>query len=338
MRLGEIGESGLIARWAGRVTAGPGVIKGIGDDAAVLRLGGRTLLVTTDMLVEGVHFDTAYAGWRDLGHKALAVNVSDIAAMGGCPLWAVIALGLPPSTEVEGIDEFYAGLLESAGRWGVSLAGGDTVRSPQAVVINLTVIGEAAPEGVLYRSGARPGDRIGVTGPLGASGAGLHLLQHPVSNLPPAIADTLRKAHLRPEPRLAAGAILAGSGCVTAAADLSDGLAVDLGHICDASGVGCVVKAAALPVAPAAAELARVTGMDPMEWVLYGGEDYELLFTASPETGGELEGLMTEAGLSCCWIGKITADGRRLLQTPDGLRELRPGGYSHFPADGRDME
>ncbi len=338
MRLGDIGEFGLIDRWTSWLTVGQDVIKGVGDDAAVLRLGDRTLLVTTDMLVEGVHFHTGYTGWRDLGHKALAVNVSDIAAMGGHPLWAVIALGLPPATEVENIDEFYAGLIESAGRWELSLVGGDTVRSPEAIVINLTVIGEAVPGRVLYRSGARPGDRIGVTGQLGASAAGLYLLQHPACKLAPDIAETLRKSHLRPEPRLAAGNLLAGSGCVTAATDLSDGLATDLGHICEASGVGCIVQVSALPVAPAVVALARVAGIDPLEWVLYGGEDYELLFTASPEADGELERLMAEAGLPCYWIGTITADGRRLLQSPGRLRPLQPGGYSHFPANRGVME
>ncbi|MDI6710097.1 MAG: thiamine-phosphate kinase [Thermoanaerobacterales bacterium] len=336
MRLGEIGEEGLIKRWARGLRLSAGVVRGVGDDAAVLCAPeGELLLFTTDMLVEGVHFTPALVPYRDLGYKALAVNVSDIAAMGGTPRWAVVSLGLPPGAAVEDLDAFYAGLSEAAEAFGVSIVGGDTVRSPRDLVVNVALLGGAAPDRVLYRSGARPGDAVFVTGSIGAAAAGLFLLQHPVPECPEEVQAVLVHAHRRPVPRVAAGSALAAGGAVTALADLSDGLATDLARICAASGTGALVRARDLPVSPEARLLARLAGTDPLEWALYGGEDYELVGTARPEDLPRLRATLAAIGVPLAAVGEVRPREAGLYLRDETGRErpLSPGGYQHFPGN-----
>lgn len=334
MRLGEIGEEGLIKRWAQGLRPLAGVVRGVGDDAAVLRAPeGELLLLTTDMLMEGVHFTPASISYRDLGYKAMAANVSDIAAMGGKPYWAVVSLGLPPGAAVEDLDDFYAGLGEAAEAFRVSVVGGDTVRSPRDLVVNVALVGGAPPDRILYRSGARPGDAVFVTGHIGASAAGLFLLQHPVPACPEEAKAALIRAHRRPVPRVSAGAALAAGGGVTALADLSDGLATDLARICAASGTGALVRAPDLPVSPEARLLARLTESDPLEWALYGGEDYELAGTARPEALPRLRETLAAIGVPLTVVGEVLPREKGMILQDDTGRErpLSPGGYQHFP-------
>ncbi|MEW5762802.1 MAG: thiamine-phosphate kinase [Bacillota bacterium] len=332
MKLRELGEWGLLEMLLPGLPAGPEVIVGAGDDAAVLRGNGRWLLLTTDLLVEGVHFDPAYTGFADLGRKALAVNVSDIAAMGGRPTAAVVALGLPPFLDLEDVRALYAGLREEAGLYEVALVGGDTVASPRGVTVGVAMLGEVEPGRALLRSGGRPGDILCVTGQLGAAAAGLYLLQRrPACS--PEIAAPLLQAHLRPAARVRAGRILAVSPGVGAVQDVSDGLVTDLSHICRASGVGCRVEAAAVPVAPAARALAALTGGDPLAWALAGGEDYELLFTVRPWAADRVLAALEAAGETATRIGVLTPpEEGRWLTYPDRRVPIGPEGYEHFRA------
>lgn len=333
MRLADLGEEGLIKTVFGRLAGGPGVVRGVGDDAAVLDLGGEHLvLFTVDTLVEEIHFARAYTSLRDLGVKSLAVNLSDIAAMGGQPTHAVVSLAVPAETKLDDIEELYTGLGEMASRFGVSLVGGDTVRHPSGLIITVALLGLVARGRVLCRGGAAPGDLFYVTGALGASAAGLFLLQHPGLSCSSGVEHRLKEAHRRPEPRVTAGGLLGSSGAVSAAEDISDGLAASLHHICVASGVGCRIRAAAVPLAPDAVELGRLAGMDPLEWALFGGEDYELLFTVRPEAAAGLEDGLAAAGQPVTCIGEaLTADAGRWVEERDGSRRaLGGGGYDAF--------
>lgn len=336
MRLGEIGESGLIARWTRNLALPGDVLCGVGDDAAVLQApDGKPLLFTTDMLVEGVHFRPDLVPYNDLGYKSLAVNVSDIAAMGGTPLWAVVSLGLAPGTAVEDLDVFWAGLTEAADAFGVAIVGGDTVRSPHDLVINIALLGRGEPGRVLYRSGARPGDAVFVTGSIGKAAAGLHLLTEPVPSCSPGTAAALVSAHRRPVPRVAAGRALADAGVVTSLADLSDGLAVDLGRICAAGGTGAMIRAADIPIASEVRTLSRLTGADPLDWALYGGEDYELVGTVLPADLSQVGRTLAALGLPVTVVGEIRPpeDGLLLRDGAGRERPLPPRGWHHFPPD-----
>ncbi|MEW6458044.1 MAG: thiamine-phosphate kinase [Bacillota bacterium] len=333
MRLADVGESGLVERLLGRLARGPGVVRGPGDDAAVLDLGGKELLLfTVDTLVEEVHFSRAYGSMRDLGAKAMAVNLSDVAAMGGRPVYAVVSLAAPAETAVADIDDLYAGLAGTAARYGVTLVGGDTVRHPHGLVITVALLGLAGRERVLYRKGAVSGDLFYVTGSLGASAAGLFLFQNPHPACPPEVEDRLKKAHLSPEPRVVAGGLLAASGVVSAAEDISDGLALTVAHICTAGGVGARLLADRVPLSPEVRRLGILTGKDPLEWALFGGEDYELLFTVRPGAAAGLEREMAAAGWPVTWIGEVLGPGEGLwLEDAAGAgRPLVPGGYDAF--------
>jgi len=328
----ELGERGLIARLRQRLpTPGPEVLVGIGDDAAVIRWGEGTLLLTTDTLLEGIHFRRSTATLRDIGAKAIAVNVSDIAAMGGEPCYALLALAIPPTLSVADIDELYAGIQDMAGRHGVTVVGGDTCAAPDGVVLSVTLVGRAvgAP---LRRSGARPGDAVLVTGTLGASAAGLALLERGPGPLPPAVVEPVVHAHRLPTPRVAESACIRASGWATAMIDLSDGLASDLGHIATESRVGARVDVDALPVSEATRAAAAALGVDPLRWAVSGGEDYELLFTAMPDRAGDLARDVTaRTGTPVHRIGEICplAEGVRFLERSGRGRPVAPG-FDHF--------
>jgi thiamine-monophosphate kinase len=273
MRVSDIGEFGLIERLAATLgRADPRLVIGIGDDAAVWRAGETYLLATTDTLVEGVHFLPSITPWSSLGWKALAVNVSDIAAMGGRPLFALVTLALPPETEVADIDALYAGLRECADACGVAVAGGDIVRAPQ-VSVTVALLGEAQARGgeplLLRRDAARPGDVLAVTGALGASTAGLRRLRE---GAPP--DDPLVRAHLRPEPPLEIAQEAARAG-VTCGIDISDGLLQDAGHICEMSRTGAAIRAADVPIAPG---VESAYPAEALALACTGGEDYQMLF------------------------------------------------------------
>ena len=330
--LAALGERGFIARLRGRLPA-PGleVLVGIGDDAAAVVWGGETLLLTTDALLEDVHFRRSTASLRDIGAKAIAVNVSDIAAMGGEPRYALVALALPPGVATAEVDELYAGIHDMARRHGVLVVGGDTCAAPGGIVLAVTLVGrlDGAP---LRRSGARPGDAVLVTGTLGDSAAGLAVLDRSPGVPPPAGADAVVGRHRVPTPRVAEGQLIRASGAATAMIDVSDGLVTDLGHIATESGVGARVDVEALPVSEAARAAAQALGRDPVDWALSGGEDYELLFTAAADRAAELARRVTErTGTPVHRIGEVrpVAEGVRFLEQGGRARAVRPG-YDHF--------
>src|ERR671910_1575045 len=311
-RVRDVGEFGLIELLAASLPAEVQIATslrvGIGDDAAVWQpFPGEDVVVTTDSLVEDVHFRRDWTDWESLGHKALAVNVSDLAAMGAIPKIAVISLGLDGEERIGDLQALYSGLGALARRLRMTIAGGDIVRSPQGLILHVTAIGETSGQRVLTRSGANVGDLIGVTRTLGASAAGLRLL-----GLDPrdarrraATANLLIEAHLRPEPRVALGAALLELGA-TSAMDLSDGLLGDLPKILAASGVDARLDEETIPVA------AAVRALFPDEWLdlaLRGGEDYELLFTAPRRTWDAINGAVREAGGTVTVIGEVLARG-----------------------------
>ena len=250
MRVGQIGEFGLIGRISAMLAErAPGVVTGIGDDVAVLDTSGpEYLLATCDIQVEGVHFTRDAMTPYQLGRKLVAINVSDIAAMGGDPRWALVSLAIPGDTEVAYVEELYRGMREQAALAGASIVGGNLSHMKSSIVLDLTLLGVIAPERLVLRSTARAGDAILLTGSPGESRAGLELIRRPELALSPEIRQKLLEKHLCPQPRLAEGRLLARSGQVNAMIDVSDGVIADLSHICKSSGKGAEIVVAGLPV------------------------------------------------------------------------------------------
>jgi thiamine-monophosphate kinase len=338
--LERLGERGLIRRirsMAAASPAAPGVEVGIGDDAAVLVVPpGHKLLATTDLLIEDVHFRRISAAPADIGWKALAVNLSDIAAMGGIPRWALVALAVPADTDVEAVDAFYAGMAEAAAPHGVTVVGGDTSAVPGGWTVNITLLGIHPGEPRL-RSHARPGDAVAVTGSLGTSAAGLHALELGLdrardAGLAGARLAEITRAHLRPRARVAEGRWLGQAPGVHAMMDCSDGLATDLAHICRESGVGARVRLERVPVSAAARDAARALGGDAQEWAVSGGEDYELLLTCDPAAADHLiAGLAEATGTALTVIGRIEGTpGETVFVDADGAAITMRGGFEHF--------
>jgi thiamine-monophosphate kinase len=337
--LSRLGERGLIRRIRRtRVTAGdPGVEVGIGDDTAVLAVPpGHRLLATTDLVIEDVHFRRASAAPADIGWKALAVNLSDIAAMGGTPRWALVALAVPADTDVDAVDAFYAGMEDAAAPHGVTVVGGDTSASPGGWMVNVTLLG-VHPSRPRLRSQARTGDMVAVTGALGTAAAGLFALEMGLDRarergVAPGRLVEITRAHLRPRARVAEGRWLGQAPGVHAMMDCSDGLATDLGHICRESGVGARVRLDKVPVAVAARETADALGQDAGQWAVGGGEDYELLLTCGADAADRLAtGLADATGTSLTIIGRIDGpNGEVVFVGPDDIPVTMPPGYEHF--------
>jgi thiamine-monophosphate kinase len=314
--------------------APPQVILGIGDDCAALVLNRADyLLWTVDTLVEGVHFDLAYTPLFQLGWKSLTVNLSDIAAMGGEPRQALLSLGWPPARDRRLALEFAAGLAQAAREYGVAVIGGDTVASPGGLIVTVTLTGQVPAAQMLRRSGAKPGDLIFVTGPLGEAAAGLEILRQGLS-LAPDLQEPLIEAQLMPRPHLQAGRLLARQGLASALIDISDGVATDLYHICRAGGVGARIDRARVPVSPRVQAAAPHLGRDPLDLALTGGEDYLLLFTCPPSRAGRLPQSFTRAGLAPpLRLGHIVSGERVILETPAGQVDISGRGYDHFRLD-----
>lgn len=317
------------------VGAASGLIQGIGDDCAVFGGSGTgAWLITTDTLVEGVHFDCRWHGPELLGRKSIAVNLSDIAAMGGCPRFVLLSLCLPSSLSVEWLQGWLSGASAIMEEYGCLLIGGDTVRSKE-LVISVTVLGEAAAAGTLYRSGARPGDIVCVGGPLGSAAAGLALFQKMTEEyLDPEQFrqwQPLLDAHLNPAPQVSLGRHLAASGCVTAMQDISDGVATDLAHICEESGTGGVLYAESLPALPVLDSAAVFTGKERLDLLLKGGEDYQLLFTVDPQREKALQASLPDhLRHQVIPVGRITKGRGVFLEAGDGHRcEITFQGYEH---------
>lgn len=313
----------------------PGVVMGLGDDAALVEMGPHLGILTADMLVEGVHFDRGTVSATDLGYKALAVNVSDVAAMGGSPRFGLVSLGLPEDVEASWVVELYGGVRDAAGEYAMAVVGGDTSRS-ERMVVSVAVTGEVARGGAVLRSGAKPGDRVVVTGALGASAGGLKILRAPPHDVAQAASSewgrALVHAHLRPVARVGEAQTLAQSGA-TAMMDVSDGLAKDLGRLCDSSGVGAAVVLAGLPVALSLKELAdALPDVDPLTLALGGGEDYELLATLPPGAVRPAAAKLAERfGTQLTDIGEIREGHGLMAVDSDGTeRPLEPTGWDHF--------
>jgi thiamine-monophosphate kinase len=344
--LAEIGEERLLLHLRRRIPQGPGVVVGAGDDAAVVETSPLTL-VTTDALVEGVHFRREWAIPRLLGRKALSVNLSDVAAMAGVPRHAVVSLCLPPSTPLGLLDGLYDGLLERAAETGVSLVGGNLAAIDGPIVISLTLLGQAGR--VVGRAGARPGDLVVVTGALGAAAEGLRLLGQGArldedaelastgvwtESSAPALRHCLR-AQLDPEPPLAFARALAEADLLHAAIDISDGLSGDLRRICEESGVAATIDAFAVPVDSHVASLERARGGDALALALHGGEDYALLMALPPESLRGLQDLSVIWDLPLSVLGRFTAGEPEVLLCAGSDRSpLASSSHQHFRPPG----
>jgi thiamine-monophosphate kinase len=334
-RVGDIGEFALISALQeslpDHIRSSDAVPLGIGDDAAAWRPSpGKTSVITTDTLVEGIHFRLVWTDWRSLGHKMLAANLSDIASMGATPVLATITLGLRGDERVDDLLELYKGVVDLAAPHRVVIAGGDIVRTEGPLVLSVTAIGEGGQ--LLRRDGARPGDRIVVSGTLGASAAGLALLANPELRKGATTAELLVGAHLRPNPRIALGKLLAANG-VRCAMDLSDGLLGDLPKILAAGGVSARVDARDIPVLPA------VRALFPNDWLglaVRGGEDYELLATMPDELFPSLRAAAVEIGATLTDIGQVMPlpngeSAQLLMVDTDGAeRVINAGAFDHF--------
>jgi thiamine-monophosphate kinase len=304
------------------------VVKAIGDDASVtVQSGGARLIATTDSLVEGVHFSLDYHDPYRLGRKALAISLSDVAAMGAAPLFFLSSVTVPGRVGAAFLDELYRGLGDMATERSTTLIGGNTASSMHEITLTTTVLGEALPDEVVYRSSARPGDALFVTGMLGDSALGLKILSGGLSR---AGFEAQVERHLNPAPRLLAGRELAKRKLATSMIDVSDGLVLDLKRVAAESRAGAVVE---LDRVPLSAPFKRALEKEPklMELALAGGEDYELLFTASPEKAGEIKTLEKELGLAFTEIGRITDAGAGVKVIDRDGREVRLArdGYEH---------
>ncbi len=309
----------MIARIRGQTRKGRNVIAGIGHDCAILRIPpGHDTLVTTDFTLEGIHFRREWHDPEVVGHRCLTRGLSDIAAMGGQPVAAFLSLALPRNLPQPWVDRFLRGLLKLADSFHVVLAGGDTAESPTGVLADIVVVGSAPRGEAIRRSGARPGDRIYVTGQLGGSTAALNLLFAGRKLRP---ADFPR--HFHPTPRVEVGRILRKQGLATAMIDLSDGLSTDLAHISEESGVGAEIRSDAIPLASIGKPAREVD----LHLALHGGEDYELLFTARPGRRVPAE----IAGVAITQIGKVVR-GRHIVLVDGNGRPvaLKPAGWEHF--------
>ncbi len=332
MTVTDLGEHALLARILARLPRpGAQILVGPGDDAAVIAPGRNLrLVVTTDALVEEVHFSRGWSRPGDVGHKALAVNLSDLAAMGAAPSWALLSLALPAAYAVADVEALVDGMAALARAHGVSVAGGNITRSAGGLVVDVTAGGEAAPRQWLTRAGARPGDELWVSGMVGGAAAGLEMLTAGDDDAGGEGRGTCVTRHLRPEPRVRLGLAIARGRAARAAMDLSDGLADAVRQLASASGCGAIVDAGRVPVEPAAAAWWQARGVDPVDAAVAGGEDYELLFAVPPRWGGRLRGARQKAAVPpLTKIGVLTKAPAFVLAR-DGRRDDLPAGFRHF--------
>ena len=340
-------ERDLIAKiqcLAGAPIKDSSVLVSIGDDCAVVAPSlDRHLIITTDTLVESIHFDLDYFNPWHLGRKTAAVNLSDAAAMGGDPRWAFLNLAVRPGLTDRFWDSFSKGLISRLSEYGVSLVGGDTVSAPDRLSLSLTLIGEVKKGKWLSRSRAQPDDLIYCSGNLGESAAGLELLKKykekrspfkgrkGVHGISRAILKRLTNKHLDPEPRVTLGQALAANGMVQTAIDVSDGIATDLAHICKNSRVGAEVWAREMPVSKTLKRTARMLGISPLDLALTGGEDFELLWTVSEKNESEVRNIAAKIlGYRPFRIGKIVQGDGVILKTSQGAKDIIYQGYEHY--------
>ncbi|MBD3179612.1 MAG: thiamine-phosphate kinase [Candidatus Latescibacteria bacterium] len=333
MKLSDIGEFGLIERIRPVLSEDlPPYMLGIGDDCAVIqRKGSRSMLVTTDLLIEGVHFLADRISAYELGYKSLAVNFSDIAAMGGEPESAFLSIGLPEDTGIDWLDDFFLGIKDLSGSYNTMVAGGDTTQSREGIIINFTVIGSADPGRIKYRSTALPGDLICVTGNLGDSGGGLIILLGGMDENSDPNLKTLVRAHHLPRPHLEEGRLLAAEDGVHAMLDLSDGVDSDIRRVMENSGVGAEIEIEKLPVSPELRNACSRYGWNHYELAAAGGEDYCLMCTVEADSYRTIAGEFRKRfNRELHSIGHITNTGR--LQYMEKKRSIDIGkrGWDHF--------
>ncbi len=336
-RVGDIGEFGLIRRISDLLNRegirSERVTLGIGDDtASFLPRPGYELLVTCDSMVEGRHYLPRYIGPLDLGRRAMALNISDIGAMGGRPLYALISLGLKAETFVQDVEEMYRGFLVELNPFKASIIGGNLTKSGNGMFIDITLIGEVEQGKAVRRSGAKPGDAILVTGYPGQAAAGLQLLLHEPDDSK-LLGHPLVKIYITPSHRAALGEAIAQAGWATAMIDTSDGFLGDLGHICEESGVGAELSQEKIPVSKDLREAALILNRDPYDFFLGDSDDYELVITCQPQNVALLRSVVAK----CCpvpltEVGRITGTAREMILVLPGTerRPVKPSSWDHF--------
>ena len=333
--LGEFGLIQSLQRQFGKT--GRSVLKGIGDDTAIIHPPAHSsLLITTDLLTEGIHFDLRFQTLEDVGHKTAVANLSDIAAMGGTPLYLLISLAIPKIHKPLSMQSLYKGIMGLCQTYGVQLIGGDTSGSRRDLMITGTLVGQVKPQRALQRCGAQVGDRIYVTGTLGDSRAGLAILQQRTRSMStPTFTKTekfLVKRHLRPIPRLEIGQALAKYQMATAAIDISDGFSGDIHHLCKASGVGALIWEESLPLSDSCSRYCTQHKLNATQLGLAGGEDYELAFTSPPKFHNKLIRLAEKLALPITWVGEVQPQAFGVqLKVPGGRnRKLLQTSFDHF--------
>ena len=320
--LREIGEFGLINRirkWT--TSSDPALVQGIGDDVAVIEMGAKVLLVTTDILIEGIHFDRSWINPYPLGRKALAVNLSDIASMGGIPKYFLISIGLPKNLHISFVSSFYRGLRKEAKQFQVELIGGDTSLAPK-IVINICLLGEGIKRDLLFRRGAKVGDDLFVSGTVGDAALGLKILQEKKKIKG---AEGMIKKHLSPCPRVELGQAIAKRHLATAMIDVSDGLLIDASHVLEESGVGARIWEDRIPLSRLYRKWIHFFSKDPFPIALSGGEDYELLFTSPCEMRERIPPLARSLKIPITRIGEI-------LSRKEGLYIIKKDGKDYSPS------
>ena len=330
MKLKDIGEFGFIKRIErGCLVRDKNVVRGIGDDCCVFKTAGEmAILLTTDMLVEKIHFLLSAISPYELGRKSLAVNLSDIAAMGGTPREAVISIAIPDTVDLAVLDGVYDGLKSMAKEFEVNLLGGDTTSSPEHLVINIALVGVAAEDEILYRSGAGEGEVIFLTGPVGSSAAGLDLIlkEREIKGW-----EVLIEAHHNPYPHVKAGRIIASMKVANSLIDVSDGVAADLGHICTESGLGAILEERMIPTTEKFREYCKRFDEDSNHLSLHVGEDYVLLGTVVPESSDDLRAALESGGCQFYQIGQMVAEpGLKLRTSKNSLISIGAKGWDHF--------
>jgi thiamine-monophosphate kinase len=335
--IGKYGEFGLIEHLTkGFEIKQPSTLKGVGDDAAVIENSNSLTVVSTDLLVEGVHFDLMYFPLKHLGYKAVAVNLSDIYAMNAQPKQITVSIAISNRFSVEGLDELYAGMKAACEHYGVDLVGGDTTTSNKGLILSVTAIGQGEKQKLTYRNGAQPGDLICITGDVGGAYLGLQILEREkqIYLSSPEIQPDLEQQKyivgkfLKPEARKDMVDILAQAGVVpTAMIDVSDGVSSDLMHICKQSGTGAIIEETGIPIHTDAKMMALKFEIDPLNCALNGGEDYELLFTINPK---DLEQIRLLPDLYI--MGEITgkSEGVKLHTSGGKIHDLFAQGWKHF--------
>jgi thiamine-monophosphate kinase len=333
LTVADVGERALVARIRSHVAIPPWVVCGPGDDAAVIKPErGALEVVTTDALIDGVHFDQRFVPFDAIGYRALAVNLSDLAAMGARPRAVLLSLALPAGLELESFDRMIDGFLALAGDHTVALVGGNITSTPGPLTIDVTAIGAVRPRKVLTRDGARPGDEIYVTGRVGDASMGLEQLRRAAERgvQPDPEAHEATERYLRPAPRVRMGILLGSNRAASSCMDLSDGLADAIRQIADASGTGVKVDGTAVHVSPAVRRWHEECGRHPIEGAMCGGDDYELIFTVRPGHRGRFKAVRRVIGdLPITRIGVVTRSRDVVLEDAHGVREV-PAGYQHF--------